>query len=269
MSFKEGNVKLCVAVALVFCIQGVGLAQGNSKRPEFAAATIKLAPAAESQSSGEMKSGDAGSVNVTADRASYQGVTLKRLLTIAYDLKPVQITGPAWIETERYDVVATIPPGAPKEQIPGMLRHLLGDRFQISQHTEKKDEAAYFLRLGSSGPKLKPSSSDHPRTITGFKMSATGVSTDQAEMRFIGVTIADFAESLSGKLDRPVIDQTGLPGRFDLTFPIDALDPPPGSATLSSALFTGVHSVGLRLDPGQAPVEHLVVDKAEKVPAED
>jgi uncharacterized protein (TIGR03435 family) len=268
-SVEVKSMKLGMAMALVLCVQGTGFAQVNVKRMEFKVASVKRAAPEGTPSAGGMDANGAGSVSVTGDRASYQGITLKQLLMNAYDLNPSQISGPAWIETERYDVVATIPPGAQKQDIPAMLQRLLADRFQISQHTEKKDEPIYVLGIGPSGPKLKPSSSAHPQTTTGFKIGTTGIATDQAEMKFIGETMADFADSLSGRLDRAVVDQTGLAGRFDITLPVDAKDLQPGSDTLSASLLAAIHSVGLKLDPGKAPAKHLVVDTAQQIPTED
>jgi uncharacterized protein (TIGR03435 family) len=262
-------MKLMLAIALGLCVQGQMLAQATPKHPEFGVASVKRAASAGLQTAGELRSTDAGSVTVTADRASYLGITLKQLLTIAYDLKPFQISGPDWIETERYDVVATIPTGTPKEAIPAMLRDLLGDRFQINQHSLMKDQPIYLLHIGKTGPKLKPSSSDHAQTVTGFKISVAGNQTDQAEIKFIGETMADFADSLSSRLDRAVTDQTGLPGRFDIALPVDAKDLQPGSASLAASLITDVKNIGLTLDPGKAPTKYLIVDKAEKEPTEN
>jgi uncharacterized protein (TIGR03435 family) len=262
-------MKLVLAIALGLCLQGAALAQKSAKRAEFEAASVKQAAPASSPSASETKASGAESISITADRASYEAVTLKQLLMSAYDLKPSQISGPAWIETERYDVVARIPAGAAKEDVPAMLQHLLADRFQISQHTEKIDEPIYVLGIGPTGPKLKPSSSDHPRATTGFKIGTSGIPTDQAEMKFIGETMADFANSLSGSLDHAVTDRTGLAGRFDITLPVDAKDLQPGSNSLSASLLTAVKSVGLKLDPGKAPMKHLVVDTAQQIPTEN
>ncbi|HEV2645605.1 MAG TPA: TIGR03435 family protein [Acidobacteriaceae bacterium] len=237
-------------------------APAAAKRVEFAVATVKpAAPADTKTTAGGTQSTGAGSVSLAADRASYDGVTLKRLLMAAYDLEPFQISGPAWIETERYDVAATFPVGTPKDQIAVMLQHLIADRFQTSQHTEMKDEPVYLLRLGNEGPKLRPASSSRPQSA-GFTISQAGT----AQMRYIGYTLAEFAVALSNQVGRQVKDETGLPGKFDILLPVDAKDVEPGSISLAGSLLTAVKSVGLKLDAGKAPMKHLVVDTAQKVP---
>jgi uncharacterized protein (TIGR03435 family) len=257
-------MKLVLAIALVFCIQGQSFAQTNSKRPEFEVATVKRAAPAASQPAGMAQSTGAGSVSVTADRAAYEGVTLKRLLMAAYDLDASQISGPAWIETERYDVVAKIPAGTAKEAIPAMLQKLLSDRFQISLHTEKKDAPVYLLRIGQDGPKLRPASAGRPQSA-GFTVNQAG----DAQMRYIGYGMADFASALSSQVGRTVTDETGLAGKFDILLPVDAKDVEPGSISLAASLFNAMKSVGLKLDPGKAAMKHLVVDAAEKIPTEN
>ena len=69
-------------------------------------------------------------------RYTTSNMTLKGLLVSAYDVKAYQITGPAWIETERYDIVAKVPAGATKEQFRVMLQNLLAERFKIELHRE-------------------------------------------------------------------------------------------------------------------------------------
>jgi uncharacterized protein (TIGR03435 family) len=257
-------MKLVLATAVALCLQGATLAQTSSKRPEFKVASVKQAAPAASQSADGMRSTGAGSVSVSADRASYQGVTLQRLLMIAYDLKASQVSGPTWIYTERYDVATTFPAGTSKEDLAAMLQNLVGDRFQINQHTEKKEEPVYALRIGTDGPKLRPSTSDHAQPAD-YTVSEAGV----GQMRYIGNTMADFADVLSAQMGRAVTDETGLAGRFDILLPVDPKDATPGSQALSSSLLTAVQSVGLKLEPGKATAKHLVVDKAEQVPTEN
>jgi uncharacterized protein (TIGR03435 family) len=257
-------MKLVLAIAWMSCVQGVTCAQVNAKRPEFEVASVRqTAPAGPQSASGPRLTG-AGRISITSDRASYQGVTLERLLMSAYDLKPFQISGPAWIETEHYDIVATIPEGTAKEDVPTMLQNLLIDRFHITLHLETKEQPVYLLGVGKDTSKLKPSSDDQRESMS-FIMGQIGTT----ELKFKAETMADFANILSVHLNRAVTDETGLTGRFDITLPVDSQDMQPGSDSLSSSWLTAVRSVGLKLEPGKAPMKHLIIDKAEKMPTEN
>src|SRR5580700_8623396 len=120
-----------LALSVTFFVQPLVLSQTNPTSPAFEAVSIK---AAGSQSipvttaSGKKSMG----VKVSEDpgRITYQNTTLMPVLMRAYQVERRQITGPAWLDNERYDIVATIPKDAPKEQIPAMLQNLLVERFK-------------------------------------------------------------------------------------------------------------------------------------------
>jgi uncharacterized protein (TIGR03435 family) len=89
-------------------------------------------------------------------RITYNGVTLKMLLKRAYDISPDQISGPDWLDSERYDIVAKVPPGTTPEQFRLMLQNLLAERFELRQHRETKTLPVYLLTVANNGPKLEP-----------------------------------------------------------------------------------------------------------------
>ena len=72
-----------------------------------------------------------------------------------YDLQAYQLSGPAWLDTEPFDILATVPAGAPKDQIPLMFQDLLAERFKLKFHRETQTAASYALVVGEGGPKLK------------------------------------------------------------------------------------------------------------------
>ncbi len=80
----------------------------------------------------------------------------------AYGVKTYQISGPAWLDTERFDIVAKVPQGATKDDVKLMLQNLLADRFKLTLHREKKDMPMYALLVAKNGPKLKESPPDDP-----------------------------------------------------------------------------------------------------------
>ena len=88
---------------------------------------------------------------------SFSFVNMKNLLMTAFGVKAYQISGPAWLDTERYDIVAKIPPGATKDDVKIMLQNLLKERFQLAVHRETKEMAVFELVVAKDGPKLKES----------------------------------------------------------------------------------------------------------------
>jgi len=90
----------------------------------------------------------------------YGNVSLKDVLATAYAVKRYQITGPSWLDSERYDITAKLPDGVSRDQVPVMLQALLTDRFKMSIHKESKEEPVYALTVGKNGPKLTKSAPD-------------------------------------------------------------------------------------------------------------
>jgi uncharacterized protein (TIGR03435 family) len=132
---------------------------GQSK-PAFEVATIKPAPpmdpakiVAAMQSGGKMPIG----ASIDSHRAEYLYLDLKTLMTYAYGVKPYQITGPDWMSTTRFDIVAKMPEGSTKEDAPKMLQSLLEERFKLTTHRANAEHPVWALVVGKGGPKLKAS----------------------------------------------------------------------------------------------------------------
>jgi len=94
---------------------------------------------------------------VNASRAEYNHMSLKELIANAYKVKGYQITGPAWLATERFDIVAKLPDGAAKDDAPRMLQALLEERFKLAAHRDTQEHPVLALVVGKDGPKLKES----------------------------------------------------------------------------------------------------------------
>ena len=129
-------------------------------KPTFEVATIKPAPpmdmakvAAALQAGGKMPIG----ANVEFLRAEYLYLDLRSLMSLAYGVKPYQITGPDWMATEHFDIVAKMPEGSKKEDAPKMLETLLEERFKLTTHRASAEHPVLALVVGKGGPKLKAS----------------------------------------------------------------------------------------------------------------
>jgi uncharacterized protein (TIGR03435 family) len=198
--------------------------------------------------------------------------TLKLLIAAAYDLNPRTISGgPGWIESDHYDIVA-VTPGEVRpthdEQM-AMLRNLLTDRFKLTFHREQKVFSVYELEVAKNGPKLKESASpaDGPPSLIST------VYPQRIVMPARNATMSDLARLMQRAiLDRPVVDKTGLTGRydFDLEWAPDETqfggEVPVASADAPSLpLFSAIQQqLGLRLEATRGPIAALVVDKAER-----
>jgi uncharacterized protein (TIGR03435 family) len=258
--------KSLLMMALVVCIQEVANAQPATIPSTFEVASVKRAAPLQSgaQTMGAMRATRSGILSEAPDRITYRNATLKAMLLRAYNLKPYQVSGPAWLDDERYDVDATLPDGAAKEQIPAMLQGLLLDRFQIVLHTEMKQDPVYVLAVGKSGAKLKPATEEHPNSAGGIDINHE---TGQLTFIYKAETMGALADMLSRLFERPIIDQTRLDGRFDFALLAESLNG--GLAPDPASFFSAVRDVGLQLEPAKAPVRHLVVDKANKIPTEN
>jgi uncharacterized protein (TIGR03435 family) len=259
-------MKFVLAMVLSFCASGLGFAQTATKALEFEVATVKQVapPAMGGQTGGSRRTG-AGVMSEMPDRITYEGVTLKAMLLKAYDLKPYQISGPAWLDDQHYDVVATIPEGATKEPVPEMLQHLLVERFKIVLHTEMKDEPVYTLAVGKGGSKLKATADENPKSPMGVDFNSK---TGDETFFYRAETMAKFADILSRDLGHTVTDATGLDGKFDFTLQAE-MQAGGGFTPVPSSVVSGVRDLGLELQSGKAPVKHMVIDKAEKMPTEN
>jgi uncharacterized protein (TIGR03435 family) len=230
--------------------------------PAFDVASVKRSP--------PQPLGKGGGSNMKADpgRLTCTNVPLKRYVVVAWGLKDYQLSTPDWMNDERYDVTATMPAGTPPREVLLMLRALLVDRFKLATHRETKELAVYALAVDRNGLKLKPAE--------GFN---TSVSSSPAGRSMRGnVTMKSFAGLLSGLLDRPVVDMTALAGGFNINLdwaPDDVRSNPNGNEGKAGddvpgpSIYTALHGVGLKLESRKAPIEVLVVDRAEKVPVEN
>ena len=223
-------------------------------------------------------------------RIAYTNIPLRRVLLAAYDLANYQIVGPDWLNTLRYDIAATVPAGTSKDQFQAMLRDLLAKRFRMVMRRESREMAIYAMLPGKGGVKLQPVESDAKPLEAGgqlgevkpgqgkdgfpeVKLAASGIVIEtqngRARITANAVPMAKFAEFLSGRLDRPVLDRTGLAGifSFNVYFRPEGAD---GGDATDPGIFVAVQEqLGLRLEATRGAVEMLVIDKAEKVPVEN
>jgi uncharacterized protein (TIGR03435 family) len=198
------------------------------------------------------------------------------------------IGGPSWVDNDRYDILAKAEGNPTLAEILGpMFRTLLEDRFGLKVHTESRDTTVYLLTVANANAKLQPipEGSCVPPDLNNMLKTppAPGQPTpkycgfggargngSQIVLDWTGVTMADLAgRALSTFVDHPIVDRTGLTGRYNvhLEFDRDDLTGPPAAAAAEpgpSVSMALQGQLGLKLKVGKAPVDVIVVDRVEK-----
>jgi uncharacterized protein (TIGR03435 family) len=193
----------------------------------------------------------------------------------AYQLEPEQVSGPEWLDSEKFDVTANVPRGATSDQVNVMLQNLLIERFKFAFHMSLKEGPVYELTVNKGGSKLKTAASNEAPEIRMERNNGSQRRICRA------CSIADLIRSVEGfdpqrLAPERIIDRTGLAGRYNFTLQYES-SLTPGSLKLS-ALQSEAHSgqdifvalgkqLGLTLKPGTGPVELLIVDQVEKTPS--
>jgi uncharacterized protein (TIGR03435 family) len=187
------------------------------------------------------------------------------ILQSAYGLSALQITGPAWIESDRFDIEAESPQGVPDSAMMPMLQSLLKDRFHLTAHSETKEMPVYDLIAAKDGLKISAFDAEHPLKTPPRNGAASMI---------IGVfSMSQLADAVTSAAGRPVLNKTGLDGRYAcaLTFsPLSAQTTKDTADTGPLDIFAAMQQqLGLKLEPAKEPLEILVVDHAERVPTEN
>ncbi|HYW43222.1 MAG TPA: TIGR03435 family protein [Bryobacteraceae bacterium] len=264
----------CTVAAASTLVLAAGLAFGQAPTaaaPAFEVASVK--PNSLSRTGGEGSRRE--NIEATPGSLIMRNVRMSSCVRWAYDVQDYQVTGPGWLNDERYDIAAKAAGGAPEDQLRLMLQGLLAERFKMEVHKESKVLSVYAVVVAKGGPKLHPSEGDEPSSMKRAGMMG-GV--------LKNATLAQACELLSGPfnelLHTPVIDMTGLKGKYDFTVDLapyitdDMMKRQPGVAPVIPDI-VGIaqaalqEQLGLKLEARKAPVDIVVVDRAEKVPTEN
>ena len=211
----------------------------------------------EAASVRQNKSGEARQESqVTPGRLTVRNMSLRNIIKNAYGFREdSRLQGPNWINSENFDITASAVGDADKSQIFLMLQSLLAERFKLEAHHELNDIPVYLLLQAKGGAKLRELKSYKPRESkpdTQFLVALgppSGLTTRLAQL-----------------LGRPVLDKTGITGRYDFTLEIHYDDPSDhGDASLSAAVFGALQEqLGLKLEAGKEPIDILVIDHIER-----
>jgi uncharacterized protein (TIGR03435 family) len=282
--------RLPAAVGLVL----FGLISAHQIRAQATPTTTVPLPSFEVASIKRTKSGGSrGVYSFQPARFIATGVTTKWLITAAYGVYDFQVYGgPNWVGSEEYDIRAKaddsiieelqeLPPSQRSKQVELMLESLFAERFKLQVNRETKELPVYALVVAKGGPKLHeatpPNETKNPDS-PGMMRAGPGELTCQR------LPVTALLPMLSSLLGRPVLDHTGLKGKYDFTFRWEtdssqratflgpAGNPQANSAPPSDSgpsIFTALQEqLGLKLESTKGPVDVIVIGHIER-PSED
>ena len=249
------------AAAVVVCVAVAESQVG----PAFEVASVKVSQVAARGGEGSTRE----AIEITPTSLSMRNVTLRSLHWLGIWCQGVSNRRAGASESNRYDILAKTPDPASGDRLRLMLRALLAERFKLALHREVKELPVYALKVADRGHKLEQSKSAAP----------SGMQPKGGALEFHNVSMAELAERLPARpfgLDRPVVDRTGLAGAFDFTVKIASSDAEMKSSLErreseqdTSMFLAPLRDLGLLLRPEKDRVEIVVVDRAEKLPAEN
>jgi len=266
----------------------------SSQNAQFEVASVRRVEIPPTDRGGVPVFAPTGGVGTSdPSRITYHGTWLASLIVEAFGVRADQIKGPDWMKSERYDIVATIPKGATKEDFKLMLGNLLRDRFHLRFHMDSKILPVYVLGVVKDGIKFKETA----LTPRGDDATTTSRVTGARDAQGFPVLPPDYQGSLAlpvdgaifivgqgvpistligwienPRVDRPVIDETGLAGRYDYRVHMewrrrpDSGDTPSGAPTIFTAL---EEQLGLKLESASRPITQLIIDSIDREPTEN
>ena len=250
---------------LILCAATATFGQ-SAEVPSFDVASVKV-----SQPAAAGERGRRDNIQVSPGTVTLRNVTLKACIRWAYHVTEYQVSGPAWLDSERYEIAGKAAGPAGEEQLRLMMQTLLQERFKLALRRQTKDFQVYVLVPGKNGAKVQESASE----------GETSIETNQRQMSVTvrRAPVAQLVEMLSNVLRAPVVDMTGLKGRYDVSLNVAkyAADMAAQGKSVEStpmdpqALISVVlqEELGLKLESKKMPLDLLIVDHAEKSPVEN
>jgi uncharacterized protein (TIGR03435 family) len=198
-----------------------------------------------------------GETEVLPQELKMQDVTLSTCIKWAYGVQQSQINGPDWLESDHFDITAKTDAPATLAQMKQMMQAMLAERFQLKFHREQKEMKGYALVLMKTADKLHPAVGEGPAS---FRNSAIGFVAKSASM-------PEFATYVADPLGEPVVDKTGLKGKYDFSVDFTSYLPEDQSVrpnVISVMMLALKGELGIQLQPQKITTESFVVDHAEQ-----
>ena len=274
-----------VAAVVIASVGHVARAGAQPARDAFEVASVRPAGDAPGEALAMFGSGCDGSFPRVENNRFRVTTTLFALMTWAYGFNNrggcsfvthggLITGGPSWVRSERFEIQAILPDGAPVYtlnqflngeaiRLEAMLRTLLAERFKLAARRETKDVPVYALVVAKGGPRLVPAKPEEPvRFGTRRERDANGGTADR--MIVSNVNMNRVALMLGLVLRRPVMDRTGLTGTFTFDVRFAPQDANAGDSPAPSIVTAFQEQLGLRIEDSRGPVEALVIDSVER-----
>jgi uncharacterized protein (TIGR03435 family) len=225
-----------------------------AQQPDFAVATIR-------PSSGEVQFEHEGTTDFLPDGLRMHDVTVLTCIKLAYGVQNRQVAGPAWLDTDHFDISAKTDTTASKDQMKLMMRGLLANRFGLTFHHESREMRALVLTVAGSSSKLKPAADPSAAPLRQNSANGTVVRS---------MSIQEFADFLAQPLDMPIVDQTGLTGKYDFALDFTPYLPDPNNMSPTRPDAMAIvkaamqDQLGLKMDTRKTTVDVMVIDHVEK-----
>jgi uncharacterized protein (TIGR03435 family) len=255
------------ASLLVFTAGGV-FGQAAGAPAAFEVASIRVSQLGKAGGEGSRRE----NIQVSPGSVTMRNVSLRSCVRWAYHVVDYQVTGPDWLNSERYDIAAKAAGPTTEDQLRVMLQALLAERFKLALHRQTKELPAYVLMAGKNGPKVHESQTEGEMVVEPNQSRMT-VSVQRAP-------VSQLVEMLSNLFRAPVLDETGLKGRYDISVNVAKYLPELGKRgeehgaeaqadPLSIVTLALQEELGLKLESRKASIDLLIVDHAEKTPVEN
>lgn len=256
---------------IILCPSLVLFTAGWAAAQSFDVASVKV-----SESGGRGGLGGKPTLHTEPDSLDIRNMSLKSCVSWAYNVKDYQVSGPGWIEEQRYSILAKASNPVKQDELRALLRNLLAERFHLVQHRETRELSVYVLTVAKEGIKIKASQGEGESSFRPVKGN------NKLAIEAGHTSMAQFAELLSSPMQRPVVDETGLTGAYDFTVDVSKymnMEQGPrregeghgiDASSVESAIMMAIQEqLGLKLESKRRPAEMIVVDRAEKVPTEN
>ena len=234
--------------------------------PAFDVASVK---GSQASAGGERRGRE--NIQVSPGTVTMRNINLKACIRWAYHVTDYQVSGPGWLDSDRYEIVGKAAGPATEEQLRLMMQALLQERFKLAVHRQIKELSAYVLVVGKGGLKVQESKTEG-ETVIEPNQKQLSVTVQRAP-------VSQLAEMLGNVLRAPIVDQTGLKGRYDVTLNVAkyAADMAAQGKSIDNgpmdpfALISMIlqDEFGLKLEAKKMPLDMVIVDHAEKAPVEN
>ena len=252
-------MRVVLGASLLILSAGGAYGQPADPAPAFEVASVKVRPGM-----GGERGMRRDAITPSPAGVTMMSVPLKAVVQWAYHMQAIQVSGPGWLDSDRFDIIAKTAVPVPTEQLRAMTVTLLSQRFKLTVHRETKEMPAYVVTVAKGGHKLKQSEGEGDMQVvpSGNKMSAS----------FTHVTMAQLSEMVGSPLQGVVVDQTGLKGAWDFTLDMSgfAMNQPTGiEDAIGMVIQAANEQLGIKIEQKKVPAELLIVDHAERVPVEN